>query len=137
MIPAPAISVGLSTAHAGARPVVLTLRLRYEMQCGWPGPGSLAIRFPPGMLPSRLAAGSVLVNGKGSSIATSSGTPRELALALPKRPQIMCDAIGPGTLTVVFTRAARIGNPKTAGSYLLRATHAADGFTGRLSITPA
>ena len=46
----------------------------------------------------------------------------------------MCDSIGPGTLTVVFTRSARVGNPKAAGSYLLRATHAADRFTGRLVI---
>ena len=47
----------------------------------------------------------------------------------------MCDAIGPGTLTVSFTRAARLGNPKAAGSYVLRATHGSDRFVGRLAIT--
>jgi hypothetical protein len=134
VIPAPAISIAVSPAHAGARPVVLTLRLRYEMQCGWPGKGSLEIHFPAGMLPAKLAAGSVLVNGKGTSVARSRAATDEIALALPPRPQIMCDSIGPGTLTVLFTRAARIGNPKAAGSYLLRATHAADRFTGKLSI---
>ena len=39
VIPAPAITVAVSTARAAARPVVLTLRLHYEMQCGWPGAG--------------------------------------------------------------------------------------------------
>ena len=47
----------------------------------------------------------------------------------------MCDVIGPGTVTVVFTRAARIGNPKAPGSYLVRGSHAADSFTGRFAIT--
>jgi hypothetical protein len=129
------MSIARSSAHAGARPVVLTLRLHYEMQCGWPGPGSLAFRFPAGMLPARLPAGTVLVDGKAAPTSTSSAAPRDVAVGLPPRPQIMCDVIGPGTVTVVFTRAARSGNPKTPGSYLLRGSHAADSFTGRLAIT--
>jgi hypothetical protein len=136
VIPAPTLSVTLSTAHAGARPVVVTLRARYEMQCGWPGPGSLTLRFPAGMLPGRIVPAAVLVNGRPATAVTSSSSRRELAVALPARPQILCDAIGPGALTVVFTRAARVGNPVAAGSYLLRATHAADRFTGRLAIRP-
>jgi hypothetical protein len=135
MIPAPTMSVALSSARGGARPIVLTLRVHYEMQCSWPGPGSLQFRFPAGMLPTRLPAGAVLVNGKAASTATSSASPRDVAVGLPPRPQIMCDVIGPGTVTVVFTRAARIGNPKAPGSYLLRGSHAADRFTGRLAIT--
>ena len=136
MIPAPSIAVTLSTAHAGARPVAVTLRLRYEMQCGWPGPGSLVVRFPPGMrLPAGLPAGAVLVNGKGATAAGPSCASHEITVGLPKRPQIMCDSIGPGTLTVAFTHAARLGNPKAAGSYVLRATHGADRFAGRLAIT--
>jgi hypothetical protein len=129
------MSVALSSAHAGARPVVVTLQLHYEMQCGWPGPGSLVFRFPAAALPARIPAGSVLVNGRHATATTSSATPREVSVALPARPQIMCDLIGPGTVTVVFTRAARVGNPKAAGSYLLRATHAADRFIGTLTIT--
>ena len=136
MIPAPALSVTLSTAHAGARPVVATLRARYEMQCGWPGPGSLVIRLPAGMLPAHVPAASVLVNGTRATAVSSSDAQRQIAVALPPRPQVMCDSIGPGTLTVVFTRASRMGNPKAAGSYVIRATHAADRFTGRLVIEP-
>jgi hypothetical protein len=136
VIPAPSIAVTLSTAHAGAQPVAVTLRLRYEMQCGWPGPGSLAIRFPAGMqLPARLPAGAVLVNDKGATAAGPTGASRIVTVGLPKRPQIMCDSIGPGTLTVAFTRAARLGNPHAAGSYVVRATHGADRFSGRFAIT--
>jgi hypothetical protein len=136
MIPAPALSVTLSTAHAGARPVVATLRARYEMQCGWPGPGSLVIRLPAGMLPAHVPPASVLVNGTRAAAVISSNAQRQIAVALPPRPQLMCDSIGPGTLTVVFTRASRMGNPNAAGSYVIRATHAADRFAGRLVIRP-
>jgi hypothetical protein len=136
VIPAPSIAILLSTPHAGARPVAVTLRLHYEMQCGWPGPGSLVIRFPAGMqLPARLPPGAVLVNGKAAYSAGAAGATRDVAVGLPKRPQVMCDSIGPGMLTVSFTRAARLGNPKAAGSYVLRATHGRDGFAGRLAIT--
>jgi hypothetical protein len=136
VIPAPAISVSLSTVKAGARPVLATLRLHYEMQCGWPGPGSLVLGFPAGMLPARLAARGVLVNGKAATVARTSSSARELGVALPARPQIICDAIGPGTLTVVFTRAALLGNPRAAGSYVVRASHGADRLTGRFTIEP-
>lgn len=136
MIPAPTLSVTLSTPHAGSRPVVATLRAHYEMQCGWPGPGSLAIRFPAGMLPARVPAASVLVNGARATAVNSSSARRQLAVALPPRPQVMCDSIGPGTLTVVFTRASRLGNPKAAGSYVIRATHAAERFIAGLVIEP-
>jgi hypothetical protein len=129
------MAVALSSARAGAHPVVVTARLHYEMQCGWPGPGSLVFRFPAGVLPTRLAAGSVLVNGKPAVATRAAATPRDVSVGLPARPQIMCDAIGPGTVTVVFTRSARIRNPKLAGSYVLRATHAAERFTGTFVIT--
>jgi len=136
VIPVVSIAVSLSTQHAGARPVAVRLRLRYEMQCSWPGPGSLVIRFPAGMrLPTGLPAGAVLVNGKGATATGPSGASRKITVGLPKRPQIMCDAIGPGTLTVAFTRGAKLGNPKAAGSYVLRVTHGADRFPGRLAIT--
>ena len=47
-------AVTLSSPRAGARPVVLTLRMRYEMQCARPGPGPLVVTFPAGeRLPSQ------------------------------------------------------------------------------------
>jgi hypothetical protein len=136
VIPVSSMSVALAPHSAGARPAVLTLRVHYEMQCGWPGRGPLSVRLPAGMtLPARFRVGEVLVNGRAASLATSSSDPRSLAVALPARPQILCDAIGPGTLTVTFTRAARIGAPKAAGTYVVRASHGADDFAGRVSVT--
>jgi hypothetical protein len=85
-------------------------------------------------VPAHLPAGSVLVDGKRSSSVTvpSAGT---IDVALPARPRIMCDLIGPGTLTVSFTPAARIGNPKAAGSYLVRASRPSVSVSGRIAIT--
>jgi hypothetical protein len=138
-MPALALSVAISPHTAGARPVLITLETHYEMQCGWPGPGALLVRFPAGMtLPATLVARSAIVNGKPVTpreVVALHGGARTVAVALPKRPQIMCDSIGPGTLTVAFTRAARLGNPHAAGSYVLRATHGADRFSGRFAIT--
>jgi hypothetical protein len=135
VIPAPSITVSLSPPQAGARPVAVTLRLRYEMQCGWPGRGRLAIRFPSGMrLPDGIPVDSVRVNGTAEPTSGPHATTRELRVALPARPQILCDSIGPGTATVTFTRAARLGLPTTAGSYRVRVAHGADRFAGRFSV---
>jgi hypothetical protein len=116
--------------------VAVTIAMHYEMQCGWPGPGVLTIRFPNAMvLPKQLALTAVLVDKK---LATGVGIAgRTVSVPLPERPRIMCDVIGPGTVTVSFSRAARIGNPKAAGSYTLAAAHQSDSGTGRLVITKA
>jgi hypothetical protein len=134
VIPAASLAVTLSSHVAGARPVAVTLQMHYEMQCGWPGPGILTIRFPSAMVvPSRLAGSAVRVDGKPSTGVTATG--RTINVQLPQRPQIMCDVIGPGTVTVSFARAAKLGNPKAAGSYTVRATHESDSAAGRLVIT--
>ncbi len=75
-----------SSAHAGARPVELTLRVHYEMQCAaWSARLSLSFRFPAGMLLPRFAAGSVLE--RGTSSATSSfRAARAVAVGLPPPP---------------------------------------------------
>jgi hypothetical protein len=129
----PALVVAAAPHTAGARPVAITIVARYEMQCGWPGRGRLVVRFPAGMrIPVTPPAGSARVDG---SAVTPVVSQRSIAVALPKRPQIMCDSIGPGTLTVTFTRAVELGSPKAAGSYVLRATHGADSVIGTLRIT--
>jgi hypothetical protein len=138
MVPAASLAVEQSSRHAGARPVVLVARMRYEMQCNWPGPGSLVFRFPSAVrLPARIAAGAVLVNGKAATAARPSAG--VVSVALPPRKGIMCDLMGPGTVTVTFTRAAAIGNPKHAGSYTVRAQHVQEVAAGNLvvSVKPA
>jgi hypothetical protein len=134
MIPSPSLAVTLSSHSAGARPVAVTIAMHYEMQCGWPGPGVLTIRFPNAMvLPKQIATAAVVVDEKVSTGVSVAG--RTVSVQLPQRPRIMCDVIGPGTVTVSFARGARIGNPKAAGSYALVAAHGSESGTGRLVIT--
>jgi hypothetical protein len=135
VIPASTLAVTLSSHAAGARRVSVALTMHYEMQCGWPGPGVLVIRLPASMrVPAHLAASAVLVDRKPpASVAVTGGD--SISVGLPARPQILCDVIGPGTLTVTFAPAAELGNPKSAGSYVVRATHASDSASGRIRIT--
>jgi hypothetical protein len=133
VIPAHAASVALSSSRAGARPVVVAVQLRYEMQCGWPGPGTVAIRFPAAMaVPDRVRAADVLVDGKPATRLVSHG--HQEVVSLPPRKGILCDAIGPGLLKITFTRAVRVGNPKAPGTYALTAQHGAMGFTARFGV---
>jgi hypothetical protein len=126
-------TVAASPARAGARPAALTLRLSYEMQCSYPGPGPVVVRFPAAeRVPARIAASAVLVNGKTAPSVGVAG--RTVSVALPPRPQIMCDVIGPGTLTIAFTRAAGLGNPARAGSYVVTATRQGTSLAARLAI---
>jgi hypothetical protein len=134
MVPAsiPA-QVAVSSQHAGARPVTVSVQVRYEMQCGWPGPGVVTIRFPAGMaVPASIPASAVLVQGKPATRATSQG--RTETVSLPPRHGMLCDSIGPGRLTIGFTPAARLGNPHVPGSYVLRVTKGASSFEGRFAV---
>ncbi len=109
-------SVTLSSSRAGARPVVLTLRLRYEMQCARPGPGPLVVTFPAGeRLPAQIAAGDVLVDEGPATSVQRSG--RTVSIGLPIRHGPLCDVIAPSVLIVVFDRGAQLGNPPRAGNY--------------------
>ena len=128
MIPAHSASVAVSSPRAGARPVVVAVQLRYEMQCGWPGPGTVTIRFPAAMaVPDRILATDVLVDGKPATSVVGHG--RQEVVGMPPRHGILCDLMGPGLLRITFTRAARLGNPKAPGSYALHALRGAMGFT--------
>src|ERR1700730_17768988 len=118
--PSQGITVALSTDRAGERPVTLTLRLSYQMRCGNPGPGSLVVSFPADeRLPARIPASAVLLNGRTAPSVTRHGN--NVTIPLPRRHGISCNVIGPGSVTVVFTAAARLGNPAQAGSYPLSA----------------
>jgi hypothetical protein len=115
-----AVSVELSSSRAGARPVVLTMQLRYAMQCARPGPGPLVVSFPAGeRFPARLAADAVLVDGHPATQVERTG--RAVSVALPIEHGPLCDVIAPGVLELVFTRSAGIGNPSSPGRYSLTA----------------
>jgi hypothetical protein len=122
-----------SSSNAGARPVSLTLKLHYEMQCGNPGRGSLVVVLPAQMrLPTRFQANVAWLDGK--RIAMTRGTGASLRVVLPPPPQVMCDLIGPGTLTLLVTKAADIGNPVAAGAYAVSARAGTHAFNTTLTI---
>jgi hypothetical protein len=129
-------SVSVSSRRAGERPVALTLTLRYEMQCGYPGSGTLIVKLPAQeQLPASFAAGSALLDGKRAGVTLAAG--KELRVALPARPGVMCDVIGPGKLTLVLTKVARLGNPARAGTYSVTASVGSRTFHAALAIAAA
>jgi hypothetical protein len=119
------------TTRAHAR---LTLTLRYEMRCGYPGSGPLVVTFPSALkLPKRFAAGAVRA---GKSLAAKVEG-RTVTATIPPPKGTLCNVVSLGSLAVTFTRAAKLVNPGQAGSYRFKAAHAGHHFTARLAITPA
>lgn len=135
--PAPLVSsmtVTASPRTTGAHAVRLTLTLHYEMQCGYAGAGPLVVAFPSAIkLPTRFAAGAVQLAGKPVA-ATVAG--RHVTVTIAPRKGVMCDAIGPGSLALTFTTAAKLANPTKAGSYRFTATHTKRAFAAALAISP-
>ena len=130
MPPVGTMTAQAAPAESGARPAVLRLAVRAELQCGRPRGGPIVVVFPAAeRMPASLQAGDVLVDGKALA-ATLSG--HVVSIALPKTTGVTCDVIGPGTVSVVFTKTARLGNPVTAGTYhvslRMRATSAVGSF---------
>src|SRR5579862_1372550 len=115
------LSLQLSSARAGARPVAVGFTLTYEMQCGYPGPGPVVLKLPASEhMPATIPAAAVLVDGKKAVSVHVESSSVTVALAPP--PQVMCDVIGPGRLTIELTKTAALGNPARPGSYVVRAS---------------
>ncbi len=113
---------------------MVTVELGYEMQCGYPGPGPVVLELPASeQVPARIPRASVLVDGKAAPSLSVSG--HAVAVGLAPRPQIMCDVIGPGRLTIELTRAVGLGNPSRPGSYLLRAARGGVSFSARFDVS--
>ncbi len=111
----------------------VTVHLHYEMQCGSPGLGPVTLALPAKMsVPAKIVRSSVLVDSKTAPSLTRSGS--RLVVGLPVQGVVMCDSIAPGTLTIVVTRAAGIGNPSGAGTYALAIEKGALRFGTKLRI---
>lgn len=109
------LSIALSSYSAAAKPVAITVQLRDEMQCGWPGP-RIAVTFPTAeRVASSIPRQAVLVDGKEPAAVVLSG--RTVTLMVARPTGVMCDVVGPGTATIAFARAAGLGNPRTRGVY--------------------
>lgn len=116
-------------AQSGARPAGLRLSLRTELQCGRLSGGPVIVVFPAAeRMPASLQAGDVLVNGKALNASLSGHV---ASIALPKTTGLTCDVIGPGTVSVVFTKAASLGNPLTPGTY-----HVSLRVRGKIAVAP-
>ncbi len=129
----PSATITASSYKHGAKPVALTYTLRYEMQCGSPGTGIVKLTFPPQVAVPRVSAADVLLDGKAAPRVRRVGS--TLQISLPPQPQIMCDVIGMGTLTVTITKAAGLANPKAPGVYAFPVTSEKISATPKLRIT--
>lgn len=131
----PATTATLSSTKAGAKPVALTLTVHYEMICGQPGLGKAIVSLPEAAaVPRAIDGAAVLVNGRPSPAVSVSG--HEVAIAMPlKRHGVSCMSIGPGTLTLLLTRAAGIGNPHAAGTYMIHVRRNTLSFAASVAIS--
>jgi len=129
-------TASLSSARVGARPVALTIELDYDMQCGYPGPGPVVIELPATEhVPAALTRSQVLLDGHPAVSVAISGHRVEVGLA--SQPRIICDEIGPGRLTILFSSAAGLGNPSRPGSYTIAVTRATTALSARFTILAA
>lgn len=120
-------------ARAGARPMQLTLTERAELQCGRVGPGPIVVTLPAGeRWPATIPAAAVSVNGTAPTAVTRDG--RAVALTMPRPGGVICDVIGPGTVTVRFRRSALLGNPGKPGLYTVTLKVRGQTQSGRLRI---
>jgi len=127
------LSVALSNDHAGARPVVVTLALRTELQCGHLFGGTLVVRLPAAeRVPTTIAARAVVVGGLPSRGVAVDG--HVLTVQVPQPVGVMCAVLGPGTAKIVLTSAAGLGNPPRAGTYRVSLTRAGEHLQAHFTV---
>jgi len=113
--PSRSASVTSSSYSAGAKPVALTFRLTYEMQCDNPGK-SLVVSLPAAMsVPTKIPPSAVLVNGSRPASVSRSGP--KITVSIGESHWLTCKTLNFGSLTVVIGRKAGLGNPKAKGIY--------------------
>jgi hypothetical protein len=126
-------ATAVATPSKAAARTSLTLKLHYEMQCGQPGPGTVAVSLPAlAHVPATLAPRAVLVDGHVAADAQLSG--HMLRVPLPPPPRITCMVIGPGTLTITLARAFGFANPAKPGRYVIRAQKGMKTFAPMLAV---
>lgn len=129
------LTATVSPRSAGARPVALTVKARFaELQCGRVVRGPLLLGLPQALrVPRRIAAAAVTIDGVATVGVRVSGHVLSLKPAPPKG--VICDVIGPGTVTLAVRRGAGLGNPLRAGSYRLWLRLGAQTVAGRLVVS--
>jgi hypothetical protein len=104
-------------AAPGARPVRLVLSLRdSELQCGRLRSRTVIVTTPSALrLPARIARSAVRIGGSTPATIVVSG--HTIAMSLAPSIGLTCNVIGPGSVRIVFSPAAGLGNPASAGRY--------------------
>jgi hypothetical protein len=119
---------------AGAKPAGLKISLSLELRCARPGPAPIVVSLPRAWrVPKTVAQTAVWIDSshpKGVAVSGHTLTLRPVA------PTGTCTVMAPGAITVKFTRAANLGNPRTAGRYTVRAAIGTLSFGARISIKP-
>lgn len=110
------LTVSLSSTRPGVRPVVLMLKLHTELICGQPGPAPLIVKLPAAAsVPASLARTAVVVDARAARAIAVRG--HTVTVTPPRHEGLLCDIVAPGTVTLRFTKRARIGNPGSPGTY--------------------
>jgi len=127
-----ALTVGLSDHRPGAPRVGLRLTFESELQCGIPIGPPLVVTLPAAeRVPRAVARTAVIVNRQPAAGVTVTG--HVLAVKVT-RPEVLCDVIGRGTVTIAFTRAAGLGNPSRMGAYRVSVRRGTQTVTGTIVI---
>ena len=114
---APDVSLSLSDASAGARPVGITIVLHGELRCGRLDARSIKVALPRAMrVPHSIASSATRVGGRPAASVQTAGSTIVLSLWYPKH-AMTCNSIRPGIVRLQLGRAAGIGNPLHAGTY--------------------
>lgn len=127
-------AAGVATpSTAGTKPARLKVSLNLELRCARPGPAAIVVSLPRAWrVPKQVARTAVWVDSSHPNAVTVSGHTLTLQ---PVSPTGTCNAIAPGTITLRFTRAAKLGNPRKAGRYTIHASIGTQNFSTRVSIT--
>jgi hypothetical protein len=126
-------SATLSSVHAGARPVALVVSFHTELQCGRLRGSALALTFPAAArLPRTMHASAIAVQGKQPSSVKLAN--RTLSITMSRPTGVMCNVIAPGTVKILVSRAAQLGNPAAAGAYKLAVHYGTETLEATLTI---
>jgi hypothetical protein len=134
-MPVGGAAAAASPQAAGAKPARLTVSLSLELRCAKPGPAAIAVSLPRAWrVPKTVARTAVWIDSSHPDAVTVSHHTLTLQ---PAAPPGTCTVMAPGTIKVKFTRAAKLGNPRRAGRYTVRASIGTQDFSARVSIKPA
>ncbi|HEY8703710.1 MAG TPA: hypothetical protein VIL98_03065 [Gaiellaceae bacterium] len=130
----PGATVRLSTSKAGARPVILTIRIVAPLRCGVPFGLPVVVSLPRlSLVPQAIASSAVLINGKQSSKVTVSA--HSVTVGVPTVHGVTCNSISDGPELLTFTSAAKLGNARKPGTYAITVRRGSSTYAASVTIS--